>query len=131
MLTKIQKRVPGKGIMFKGVEVGVIMAPWRVRKAKRSFTVVDEGENVRRAQRGWQGQIRLRIFSIIEAWHLQINKKKTQDYLKAFSSTVWIGRVRLTSGFVYHDTCLRLVKRFLNHHFTHTSEVTPKSPYMK
>lgn len=71
---KIQKRVPRKGNKFKGVEVGVIMAPWRVRKARRLFTVVNEGENVRRAQRGWQGQIRQGIFNIInETWHPQIN----------------------------------------------------------
>lgn len=86
------------------------MAPWRVRKARRLFTVVNEGENVRRAQRGWQGQIRQGIFNIInETWHPQNQlEENSRLHLRAFSSTVWIGRVRLTSGFVYHDTCLRL-----------------------
>lgn len=46
---------------LKGLEVGTLVVSWRARKARR-LPVVNEEEEVRRAQRGWQGPDWINIF---------------------------------------------------------------------
>lgn len=78
----MEERIPSGGhSTFIGLEVGPIVAHWRVRKARRGrCTVVNKEENVRRnAQRGGQGPDHV--------WRYKLNQypkiaKKIQDYIK-------------------------------------------------